>query len=326
MEIFRHYYTETELDTNNFFKQHMNNFGFCNLDGSKINYEMANGYADVYGPRAVAMRYKLDTKKQTYLYYNMARLRGWYYPYLYSHELSDIGVRLSNGSTYYATLKEYQQTGQTTSPAIVIFLPLKNNGFLLNIRSLTWCYSEWLPNPSTSSNNSKDKTFLMNTPTPNLNIKIYGTNYMIGNNYPYCSTGVFNLIGIPPCKGNLNWTYILYTSAAFGKDSQGTVSYYNYSLIDFGDGKVLNIPFKSNFIRPYDATPDKVYNELTYTNVNNNICSMIKLPYDNGYIDGVYLLTTAPQQLEDATFFSFDGRNFLNVFDNYVVELPPSTT
>ena len=67
------------------------------------------------------------------------------------------------------------------------------------------------------------------------------------------------------------------------------------------------------------------YNELTYTNVNENVCSMIKMPYDNGYIDGVYLLTTAPQQLEDATFFSFDGRNFLNVFDNYVVELPSST-
>ena len=323
MEIFRHYYTGTELDTNNFFKQHMNNFGFCNLDGSRITYEMANGYGNVYGPKTVAMRYKLDTKKQTYLYYNMTRLRGWQNNDFYSHELSDVGVRLSNGSTYYATLKEYQNDGRATSPAIVIFLPLKNNGFLLNIRSLTWCNSYWPPNPSTSSNNPKDKTFLINTPTPNLNIKIYGTNSMYGY-YLYCSNGIFNLIGIPPCKGNSNWTYLLYTSAAFGNNA--ATSNYNYSLIDFGDGKVLDIPFKSNFIRPYNATSDKVYNELTYTNVNNNICSMIKLPYDNGYIDGVYLLTTAPQQLEDATFFSFDGRNFLNVFDNYVVELPPSTT
>ena len=317
MEIFRHYYTEAELNTNNFFKQHMNNFGFCNLDGSKINYAMPNTSST---GTTTSIRYKLDTKKQTYLYYDENRgdrysLNGW------THELSDIGVRLSNNEVKYATYQQKIDVSEHTSAATVIFLPLKNNGFLLNIRSLTLQYVSFTPNPSNSSNDIRDKGFLINTPTPSLNVKIYGQNPMyvhsVGNN-----TGVFNLIGLPPCKANANWTYILYTSATMGDSSH---SNYNYKLIDYGDGKVLDLPFVSNFIREYNSSTP-AYNELTYTNVNNNICSMIKLPYDNGYIDGVYLLTTAPQQLEDATFFSFDGRNFLNVFDNYVLELPPSTT
>ena len=316
MEIFRHYYTETELNTNNFFKQHMNNFGFCNLDGSKINYSFSYDNDNI----ATSMRYKLDTKKQTYLYYNMNR-SGKFSNYYWVHELSDIGARLSNGSIYYPTYRNALHSSGSTSPATVIFLPLKNNGFLLNIRSLTYQYTNWTPNPSSSSNDIRDKGFLINTPTPSLNVKIYGQNSMY--NYTNgCTVGVFNFIGLPPCKSNLNWTYIIYTSASF--DAWGN-SNYNYKYIDFGDGKVLDLPFVSRYIRSLNS-PTPAYNEPTYSNINENICSMIKLPYDNGYIDGVYLLTTAPQQLEDATFFSFDGRNFLNVFDNYVLELPPSTT
>ena len=89
------------------------------------------------------------------------------------------------------------------------------------------------------------------------------------------------------------------------------------------DGKVYDMPFKSNFIRSTSTTS---YNELTYTDINNNVCSLVKMPYDTGYIDGLYLMTTSPQQLEDCTFFSFDGRNFLNVFENYVLELPSSSS
>ncbi len=313
MEIFRHYYTASEMTTNVFFKQHMNNFGFCNLDGSKINY--AFGY---YSPVDIAMRYKLDTKKQTYLYQQSTR-HNRVYGGSYCNTISDIGARLSNGSTYFSNFNA-GVTYRSTSPATVVFIPLINNGFFINIRALTCGYNTWTTDLQ-NSEDPRDKTFLVNTPTPSLNTKIYSQQNYTVSAYE-AGTGVFNFIGLPPCKTNPNWTYILYTDASY---NYNTKRLYNYKLIDYGDGKVLDLPFVSNFIRAYDS-PTPAYNEPTYSNINENICSMIKLPYDNGYIDGVYLLTTAPQQLEDATFFSFDGRNFLNVFDNYVLELPPSTT
>lgn len=303
MEIFRHYYSPEEIGSSNFFTQHMNNFGFCNLDGARINYTW-NGTSS---PTA-SFRYNLDSKKQTYLFLNPRRTIGVYYYYT----LHNMGVHLSNGTVYYSNDTTNSPSNNSISPATVIFLPLKNNGFLLNIRALG--YSS--PNPSTISNDARDRGFLINTPTPSLNTKIYMTNRVDD----YRHTGVLTFIGIPPCKGNINWTYLLFTSATFNGNY---TSNYNYAYIDYGDGKVIEMPFMSNFIREVGNYP--AYNELTYTNVNENICSMIKIPYDNNYIDGLYLLTTSPQQLEDATFFSFDGRNFLNVFNNYVLELPPST-
>ena len=330
MEIFRHYYSDTEYHTSNFLKQHMNNFGFCNLDGSKINGTINTNNQH--------FRYKLDTKKQTYL--------SWWTQWnSHDNNLSqDLMPRLSNGYWYSGMKSSDYGSIPTGLGNVVCFLPLKNNGFLLNYRGCGVDYysgsSAKYLNPSTSSNDvlQRDKNFLVDTPTPSLNIKIYGT-----NTTTRWKTSTNTFIGLPPCKGNLNWTY-LYHSCGWQANEQGQglhpvgtnpimpdweVRSTNsmWCFIDFGDGKVIDLTkdsnsFKSPFIRNINPT----YNDPIYTNINANICSMIKFPYDNSYIDGIYLLTTAPQQLEDGTFFSFDGRNFLNAFDNFVVELPPSTT
>ena len=313
MEIFRHYYTAAEMATQDFTNVHLNNFGFCNLDGSKINFNWK-------GTATLNFRYGLDNKKQTYLYiYADGTSEHW------TINLCSIRCHLSSGTNLQPCLRNTNTSeAGGGSPATVIFLPLKNNGFLLNVRSLN-SYNGSAPNFSTWSNNSRDSTFCINTPSPSLNVKCYGTNTYSWQAMP--TNDVLTFIGIPPCQGNINWTYLFYSDTPFYSYWSGAQHYDGriyYKYIDYGDGKVLNLPFASNFIRKYNSSIP-AYNELTYTNINENVCSMIKMPYDNGYIDGVYLLTTAPQQLEDATFFSFDGRNFLNVFDNYVVELPSST-
>ena len=134
---------------------------------------------------------------------------------------------------------------------------------------------------------------------------------------------MLNLIGLPPSTGNPNyWTYLLYTrnGRMSGNPWAEDPNYVN-SLIDYGNGRVTDMPFRSEYLRN-----ETVSNESSiYTNVNPNVCALIKMPFDTGYIDNLYLLATAPKALTDATFFSFNGRNFLNVFDNYVVELPSTT-
>ena len=310
MEIFRHYYTAAELNTVNFFNQHMNNFGFCNLDGSKIDFNWTYN-------SSINMRYKLDAKKQSYL--NFSTASNYYYGQHWNRALTDLQFHASNETTYGVIKSSSGGYGMApcTVPATIVFLPLKNNGFLLNVRSINISEGRNTSSDLTESNDSRDFTFCCSTPTPSLNTKIYGTNATSANT----PSTVMNFIGVPPCKFNQNWTYILYVDSAYSTNYNRRYQY----IIDFGNGKVFDLPFKSNFIRDYHlSTP--AYTEPTYSNINENICSMIKLPYDSGYIDGVYLLTTAPQQLQDATFFSFDGRNFLNAFDNYVFELPPSTT
>ena len=309
MEIFRHYYTAAELNTLCFHNQHLNNFGFCNLDGSKINYDWEYN-------TSLNFRYKLDSKKQTYFVQQVPSQA--YYGQHWSRMLGTISFHSSDGQTMGGPWGTPNGSGGCqAAPGTVIFLPLKNNGFFLNIRSASLYSSNIYNIGSSNANDQRDYSFNVSTSTPSLNTKVYCTNTIgyYSSSYP----GVLNFIGIPPCKGNLNWTYIFYTVTAYSNN--GTMIYRD--IIDFGDGKVFDMPFKSNYIRQMNGST--AYTEPTYSNINENICSMIKLPYDNGYIDGVYLLTTAPQQLQDATFFSFDGRNFLNAFDNYVFELPPST-
>ena len=322
MEIFRHYYSgataQGEWNTSVFFKKHMNNFGFCKMDGSPITMNWSDRTGDL------TMRYKLDPKKQVYLY-NDAYMTG---SAMYCNA-ANVCCHLSNMLTdnphdrfyHMASNSSNLSGGVLYGDASVVFIPLKNQGFLLNIRGGRTTETDQTANktnPSYYSTDPRDKGFLLPTPTPSLNVKVYSN---ITKNSGDCP-GALTFIGLPPCKGNNNWTYLLYIKNAY-ITSGGESGTYTKALIDFGDGKVYDMPFKSNFIRSTSTTS---YNELTYTDINNNVCSLVKMPYDTGYIDGLYLMTTSPQQLEDCTFFSFDGRNFLNVFENYVLELPSSSS
>ena len=313
MELFRHYFTAEEWGTSIFQQQHLNDFGFCNLDGSSITGE--------WNDRTVAMRYNLDSKGEVILRQRYQISDPWVH-----YRSPQIYVFPSNNSTSSEQYTGYASmttadSAQKLFPVTVFFIPLKNKGFFLHIRA--HCDNEI----SSISNDIRDKTFNLNTPTPNLNIKIYGTarDQTDGQYLPCTGDGILNFIGLPPSTGNpLHWTYMVYTSNGY-YDKVATPmerAEYTHHIIDYGNGHITDIPFRSGYIRDYNNGNPISKNNLTYTNVNANVCSLIKMPFDTGYIDNIYLLATAPKSLEDGTFFSFNGRNFLNVFENYVLELP----
>jgi hypothetical protein len=65
-----------------------------------------------------------------------------------------------------------------------------------------------------------------------------------------------------------------------------------------------------------------VINPCQYNNVNQNICTLIRVPQDNTFLDGLFLCTTYPYDQIEGKVFSFNGRTFLGFYENFVVELP----
>lgn len=73
---------------------------------------------------------------------------------------------------------------------------------------------------------------------------------------------------------------------------------------------------------PLNTYIDNTQN-LQYTDVNNHICTLIKMPVFSTYLDNVFICTTSPfaDGVEGKTF-SFEGRNFIGMYNNLVLELP----
>jgi len=65
----------------------------------------------------------------------------------------------------------------------------------------------------------------------------------------------------------------------------------------------------------------------SYTDGKKNICTLIKYPTQDGFMDNLYLISTSPNTVTDGysmsnKFFSFGGRNFYCSDYNLVFELP----
>ena len=90
----------------------------------------------------------------------------------------------------------------------------------------------------------------------------------------------------------------------------------NIFLDDRGDSGGINVLSYAT-----DATGDK-------TDVKQGVCTLIKPPYNNGFLSNIYIVSTSPTQGSndangtDNKFFSFNGRNFYGFWRNMVVELP----
>ena len=127
MELFRHYFTAEEWATSIFFTQHLNDFGFCNMDGSMINV----AWNDTTGK----IRYNLDTKGEVYLaqrYDSTDKCPPAIYPFLsgkYTLPKTDANLQYIR---YYV---EGNLSGYVSLPVTVFFIPLINKGFFLHIRA-----------------------------------------------------------------------------------------------------------------------------------------------------------------------------------------------
>lgn len=281
MQLFRHCYSQSEWSNGSYpFYMDIANFGFCKRDGSELTEADCSG-----GTPYIDLRWKLDTANKNYIKFALLGEESGYG----FHQLSRSSFYYSNNSS-----SGFQGSGVYISyPAHIIYLPLKNNGFLtffgMNSRS-----DGWYPGSLYSF-----------SPTP----KIYATSYRAYNDIM-----AVNIIGIPPFRDKKTWTYLYFNPPTTEKSNV---------YIDYGNGVMTNIPYLSGWSTTGAQEP--IY-QNTYTNINQNVCSLIKMPYNTTYLDGIYLLATSPYPLKECTFFSFNGRNFLNILANLVIELTPTTT
>lgn len=259
-----------------FFKK----IGFNYLDGAELN---ENRGFESFG-------WKYDTLKYYYFSYD----HGSYYSHIwYDWKL--------NGWNDW-NLMAHETYGSSWEG--LFFIPLKNQGFLIN--------------------SYQDGSFI--SPT---------TRLYTPNTYPYDGgTGMYKVNSFIGVFNNLENKY------AYLRIRRRANTYpYTYDNIHT-DNAYIDFPYG----RRATAQTYRLINisdtDGTKVNVKQNICTMIKVPYDNNFLSNLFLITTAPQQGRvyadrngwdyypcDSTglenkFFSFGGRNFYGIYANLAVELP----
>lgn len=126
-----------------------------------------------------------------------------------------------------------------------------------------------------------------------------------------------------PSIGAYNRKYIQYIVAI--PDSTSTKGDFIY-LYFYGAINISTLTRESNWFKQgtkLDYIPNVDTSEnLDYVNKNANICTLVPMPIENQFLDGLYLATTIPGDSVDGEFFSFGGRNFLGIYQNLVAELP----
>ena len=259
-----------------FFKK----IGFNYLDGTELN---ENRGFESFG-------WKYDILKYYYFHYD----HGSYYSHIwYDWSLNDwSGWELFNHATYSGTWEG------------LFFIPLKNQGFLIN---------EYM------EGSFRSPTTPLYTP----------------NAFPYDGgTGMYKIKSFIGIFNNLENKYA-YLRIRRHADRQP----YTYDYVDT-DNAYIDFPYGSRKTAQTYRLNSISDTAGTKVNVKQNICTMIKVPYNDNFLSNLFLITTAPQQgivnkynhserfepcdstgLENK-FFSFGGRNFYGIYANLAVELP----
>lgn len=184
---------------------------------------------------------------------------------------------------------------------------------------------------------------------------------IIGYNLLECVLGTTNYIPTPPLFNPTS------TSRATtgrtrndGNVASSLICFYNnidnlFNYINIGVhgldwlGDYTGPDVKSMYLhngRTFDLTNSLVDSSSagTQVDVKQNICTMIKYPYLNGFLSNLFIITTSPNKgaiykantdsrkyeyfrdndanYLDGKFFSFNGRNFYGIYSNLAVELP----
>lgn len=248
--------------------------GFNYLDGEELN--------ETRGFQSIGWRY--DTLKYFYFTFSQNNNSNNYW----------VDSTLCDWGSEWELLRYHTYS---TSHQGLFFIPLKNNGFLINAY--------------------KDGVFMSPT-TP-----LYSP-----FTYPYNSDSSFWICSYIGFFNNINNVYTYIRSRRRGSYFEYAYDGDNYGYIDF--------PYQRGSARTYSLS---TYGDITgnKTDVKQNICTMIKYPYENGFLSNLFIVTTAPIQGQlrqgtgsipcDSTglenkFFSFNGRNFYGIYANVAVELP----
>ena len=208
----------------------------------------------------------------------------------------------------------------------MFFIPLKNNGFIFKQEASTPI--------NTSLNNF---------------IAMYGFPLQLTTYYKQINPFLWDLFSYRRVASTTSGTGRISNSTVIGFFNNIT-NKMNYILLTIHDGS----PYRStsgggwqnrlNTIYTYWDNKDSAildfipYLDETgeYTDVKENICTLIKYPYETGALSNLYIISTSPQRRKcsfvdedgndgnglDGKFFSFNGRNFYGLYNNLAVELP----
>lgn len=248
--------------------------GFNYLDGEELNE--TRGFQEV--------GWKYDVLKYFYFSFSQGNYGSNYW----------VSSFLCNWDDW--ELLDYHTYGNSHQG--LFFIPLKNNGFLIN-----GYYDGLFMSPTTP----------LYTPFT----------------YPYRNDSAYFIKSFIGFFNNVDNVYTYIRSKRRG-------NYYAYSYDTNDNYSYIDFPYQRRSARTYLLS---TYSDITgnKTDVKQNICTMIKYPYENGFLSNLFIVTTAPVQGQlaqgttfipcDSTglenkFFSFNGRNFYGIFANLAVELP----
>ena len=211
----------------------------------------------------------------------------------------------------------------------LFFIPLKDGGFIINTKIIDYtgssAYREYT-NPTIPFK-------IMPRNKQEGNSQILGINTSVNESVWYQT-----LIGIPPVNKSAinNYIYIIssynygtyYSQYCTQQHIYNETSTWTTDTTPIFDFQKANLSTSSVFKmhKQYNRQDDLKYNK-EYMNFIPNVCILSKVPYDNGFIDNIYYMTTCPTaSISDdnyrGIFFSFNGRNFINIYGNMVLELP----
>lgn len=297
MNFYRHRLEDAVgTDFSNIMPANLDSWGFCLVDNNPIT-SVNDFVGGTQSTRCFKWKYDL-TSTQNDLYH-----------VLKSDTIATPGFFIYNGHT---------NAMRIVNANTFFFIPLKNKGFILRSElsdtlSLTpifhsskyylqkgWNYSESYPMNTIVG--------LFNNNLSNLMIYL-----QIGQYVPKALLDPETLI-----------PYQIFDSTVTGYPNHRFDLMVGHNLIKFpnfiedfhcyGIGDTSHNP---NYIATeYNFTENK------YTNTIKNVCTLIRAPYENQYLDNLYIVTTKPCNSIDGKVFSFDGRNFLGIYDNLAVELP----
>ena len=335
MEFWRHGWSTVDWFNFPYILTNLKNFGFIDAktneeidDTSKGSHIFPNTNSS---STAIKWRYDLQA--------NWSDLRsifgihwGDYSPYNWgaiSDSITGIDVFFTNN--YRLNLNARHEAGATMSlsPSTnnfqTFFIPLKNNGFFMNLRTYGTDSLNWNIDPDHSSMPqlwTSGKAFEQNWEDVNNREIILGT---ISPSWT-CT----NIIGIPVGQNlsNVSFLYILlsnykyFTGRNIAKITDGLLMHdflFHETIPDFKAYQSVQTVYPGT--KEEQGIQDSFYQ--SHIDMTRNVCTLIKYPYESVLLDNLYIMTTAPTTFTDEVgFFTINNRNFMKVFENIVVELP----
>lgn len=313
MEFWRHTWNQQDWHTYPYILTNFKNFGFVLSNGDEIDDTQYNQTGSPYGYGYTDIKYKYDLSANTNknFFRSLISTSGdWYWGTNSNGGVNEL-VFYSD-VTYYgfaiAQSRGYGNGGgsanrdEANAPFKTFFIPLKDKGFFFNARRN--CDNG--TDPGMSSTEPLDPDGYRNFgQTPKLITcapSLHSENSAAAGRRSNCQT----LIGLPPSQ-NSNTGGFIYL--ILNQQWDGT-----RGLLLSGHRNDYSLPCYESITGAY----------TNHTNINNNVCTLVRHPYAGGFLDNLYIMTTCPSTgfTDDIGFFSINGRNFMKPLRNLVVELP----